>query len=54
MLSLGMTEATYATLSLDERARHVCRLMADEWIGQLELNRVKKEQEMKGHDSPNR
>lgn len=46
MLALGRTEAEYARLSLDERSRHVVRLMADEWLGQLEMSRMKKEREL--------
>lgn len=47
MLQMQMTEAEYATLSLDERARKVCALMLDKWLEHLEMDRFRKEQDKK-------
>lgn len=46
MLHLSLLEKDYATLSLDERARKLCAMKLDDWIGYLEGERLRKEREI--------
>jgi len=47
MIEMGMTEAEYSMISLDERARKVCAMMLPKWMEHLEIDRAKKEQDEK-------
>jgi hypothetical protein len=47
MIEMGLTEAQYSMLSLDERARKVCSMMLPKWMEHLEIDRTQKESEAK-------